>query len=342
MKKALFLKTKHIGDSIILTSAISALPADFVVDVLCFKDSEPIFRMCPRVQNVFVVPRHLQGLERIKEYFQIVKAMKLRRYDLLAQFSDDWRGAFLSRLLGIENSVARFPKKRPNFWKKSFKQLAKVTLTPRPAAEQDVDLIRKIGLYEEPVAPSYAVMPKEEDLKRISNALSVSKNNLILVHASARWKFKGISNATWAEVIDDLIGQGYSVALSGSAVDLDFNQNLINLCKKQPTLLKGLSLYETAVVANLARLVISIDSMIIHLASAFRTPVVAIFGPTDERVWAPWKTPHEIVSLDLNDAPSFICRPCGHDGCGGSKTSQCLMAINSRRILSAASRFLDS
>ena len=146
MKKALFLKTKHIGDSVILNSAISALPADFVVDVLCFKDSEPIFKMCPRVQNVFVVPRHLQGLQRIKEYLKIIVAMKSRNYDLLAQFSDDWRGAFLSRFLDIKTSVARFPKKRPNFWKKSFKQIAKVTLTPRPAAEQDVDCL----LYTSP------------------------------------------------------------------------------------------------------------------------------------------------------------------------------------------------
>jgi heptosyltransferase-3 len=260
---------------------------------------------------------------------------------LLAQFSDDWRGAFLSRFLDIKTSVARFPKKRPNFWKKSFKQIAKVTLTPRPAAEQDVDLIRKIGLYGGSIAPPYSVLPKDEDLERIKNELSISKGDLILIHASARWKFKGISNATWAEVIEELIGQGYSVALTGSPADLDFNQNLMNLCKKKPILLKGLSLYETAVVVNLARLVISIDSMIIHLASAFQTPVVAIFGPTDERVWAPWKTPHEIVSLGLKDATSFICRPCGHDGCGGSKISQCLMAINSQQILLATNRFLD-
>jgi len=290
------------------------------------------------------VPRHLQGFERIKEYLRILKTIKSEKYELLAQFSDDWRGAFLSRLLGVKDSVARFPKKRPGFWKRSFKQISKVTLTPRPAAEQDVDLIRKVGLYKESIAPSYLLVPKDEDLKRLTEALAVGSNErgLILIHASARWKFKGISNATWAEVIDDLINLGFRVALSGSNADLDFNQNLIQLCKRQPLLLKDLSLIETAAIAKLARLVISIDSMIIHLASAVETPVVAIFGPTDERVWAPWRNAHEIVRLGANDAPSFICRPCGHDGCGGSKISQCLMAITSQEILLAASRFLDS
>ena len=36
-KKAIFIKTKNIGDSIILTSAIRALPDDFkCVDIVCF------------------------------------------------------------------------------------------------------------------------------------------------------------------------------------------------------------------------------------------------------------------------------------------------------------------
>ena len=64
MKLALFLKTKHIGDSIILTSAIEALPRDYLVDVLCFKESEAIYKMHPRVRNVFVTPRHLNARER--------------------------------------------------------------------------------------------------------------------------------------------------------------------------------------------------------------------------------------------------------------------------------------
>ena len=101
MKLALFLKTKHIGDSIILTSAIEALPAAYLVDVLCFKESEPIFKMHPRVRNVFVTPRHLKGMEKFKAYQFILKTMRASRYDFLAQFSDDWRGALLARMLNV-------------------------------------------------------------------------------------------------------------------------------------------------------------------------------------------------------------------------------------------------
>ncbi len=46
-------------------------------------------------------------------------------------------------------------------------------------------------------------------------------------------------------------------------------------------------LYELAQWLASARLFIGNDSGITHLAAAVGTPVVAIFGPTDPRVWAP-------------------------------------------------------
>ena len=46
-------------------------------------------------------------------------------------------------------------------------------------------------------------------------------------------------------------------------------------------------LYELARFLSRARLYIGNDSGVTHLAAAVGTPVVALFGPTDPRVWAP-------------------------------------------------------
>ena len=47
------------------------------------------------------------------------------------------------------------------------------------------------------------------------------------------------------------------------------------------------NLYELACWLARARLYIGNDSGITHLAAAVGTPVLALFGPTDPRVWAP-------------------------------------------------------
>jgi ADP-heptose:LPS heptosyltransferase len=46
-------------------------------------------------------------------------------------------------------------------------------------------------------------------------------------------------------------------------------------------------LYELACWLATARVYIGNDSGITHLAAAVGTPVVALFGPTDPRIWAP-------------------------------------------------------
>ncbi|MFM1911568.1 MAG: hypothetical protein RJB18_959 [Pseudomonadota bacterium] len=346
-KLALFLKTKHIGDSIILTSAIEALPKEYMVDVLCFKESEAIFKMHPMVRNVFVVPRHLKGMAKLRHYQEILKTMRTSRYDFLAQFSDDWRGAFLARFLNVPLSVARASKKRPSFWSKSFKQIAKTTVTTRPAAEQDVDLLRKVGLFNQVSAPPYFVDVPHEVNAKVGEWLKLNFNQdstekLVLIHAPARWKFKGISNLTWAGLIDVLHERGWAVVLGGASSDAAFNEDLSLRCKRAPKIVHGFSIQESAALIKMSDLLVSIDSMSIHLASAVQTPVVAIFGPTDEKIWSPWQVAHKVVALSEDDSPSFACRPCGLDGCAGSKVSQCLMAVEAKQILSAIDDLLGS
>ena len=345
-KTALFLKTKHLGDSIILTSAIAALPPEFIVDVLCFKESEPIFEMSPRVRQVYVVPRHLEGWAKIRQYWYILSGMRASQYDLLAQFSDDWRGALFARILKTKMSVAREPKKRPAIWRKSFQHIAKQTSFRRPAAEQDVDLLRKVRLFNEPIAPPYQIVLKPDLIEQVNAELNkkidkLGEKKIVALHAAARWKFKGLPHDTWAKVINSLHSRGYCVILTGAPSDLAFNQEIVALCQIAPLLISNYDLNLTAALIKRANVLLSIDSMPIHLASALQTPVVAIFGPTNDRVWAPWSVPHRVLSLSENDSPSFACRPCGLDGCAGSKVSQCLVAVSAESIVNALEELVN-
>lgn len=56
-----------------------------------------------------------------------------------------------------------------------------------------------------------------------------------------------------------------------------------------------INLPELAGVIQRAQLLVSVDSVPVHLADALRTPVVALFGPTDPFHWQPRFAPHEIV-----------------------------------------------
>jgi heptosyltransferase III len=341
----LFLKTKNIGDSIILTSAISALPKDYqYIDIVCLPESEPIFRMHPRVRHVFVIPRHLKGFSKVMAYIKFYQEITSYSYDLLAHFSNDWRGALLQRIFPAKLSVARRTHRRGQFWHQSFDILTESLDDIRPIAEQDVDLLRAVGLYGNVKAPSYLVKASINQKSKIKNWLSkysvVLNKKLVVIHAPSRWKFKELPIATWANVIDKLKDRKFEVVLCGSKEDLLTNQAIYALCKMKPIMTNNFSLEDTAALYSLAHLVLTIDSMSTHLASATQTPVISIFGPSNEKNWGPWGGKHRVIALTSQDAPTFACRPCGQDGCEGSKISQCLVQMNPSMIIHEALKML--
>ena len=300
--------------------------------------------MHPRVRHVFVIPRDLYGLKKVIAYINFYKQIAKNSYDLLAHFSNDWRGAILQRLFPAKLSVARKTHRRGQFWHQSFDVLSEGLDDLRLIVEQDVDLLRVANLFKSIKAPPYLVKPSLKQKSKIKVWLSQKSiqpnKNLVVIHAPSRWKFKELPIATWVNVIDTLKQKKFEVVLCGSRDDLVTNESIYESCRMKPVITKNFSLEDTAALYSLAHLVLTIDSMSTHLASATQTPVISVFGPSNEKNWGPWGGKHRVIALTSQDAPTFACRPCGQDGCEGSKISQCLVQMNPSMIIHEALKIL--
>jgi heptosyltransferase-3 len=237
-------------------------------------------------------------------------------------------------------SVSRKTGRRGYFWHQSFDFLAPELDTERPMAEQDVELLRSINLYKKSSAPPYdlsiSLKLKNKVNLWLKNHDIDLNHKLVVIHASSRWKFKEIPIGTWAKIIDALIFKKINVVISGSQDDFKTNALIFNLCESKPVLTKDFSLEDTAALYERADLVLTIDSMSTHLASAVKTPVVSLFGPTNEKIWGPWKGTYKVIGLTSEDAEMFACRPCGQEGCEGSRISQCLVQLDPQLVIHQA------
>jgi heptosyltransferase-3 len=90
------------------------------------------------------------------------------------------------------------------------------------------------------------------------------------------------------------------------------------------------SLNRLAALIGRAKLFIGIDSAPMHIAAAVGTPTVALFGPSGPFNWGPWQVANRVVTSD-----AYPCRPCGQDGCGGGKRSDCLATLPVHAVLAA-------
>jgi heptosyltransferase-3 len=279
-------------------------------------------------------------LSKIIAYIRFYKKIASQSYDFLAHFSNDWRGAILQRLFPAKLSVARKTHRRGQFWHQSFDVLSESLDDVRPMAEQDVDLLRASHLFQSQKAPPYLIKPSLTQKSKVKTWLlkqSISiKQKLVVVHAPSRWKFKELPIATWAYVIDELKKNKYEVILCGSKEDFSTKEEIYKACSMKPMMTNNFSLEDTAALYSMADLVLTIDSMSTHLASATQTPVISIFGPSNEKNWGPWAVKHRVIALTSRDSSTFTCRPCGQDGCEGSKVSQCLVQMKPTMIVREA------
>ncbi|MFB3886151.1 MAG: glycosyltransferase family 9 protein [Thermodesulfobacteriota bacterium] len=90
---------------------------------------------------------------------------------------------------------------------------------------------------------------------------------------------------------------------------------------------RGLSLLQVASVMEGCRLFIGNDSGISHLASALRIPTIALFGPTDPRIWSPRGEKVRVVKKET------ACSPCTRERFFQCADSECLKRIAIEDVL---------
>ena len=134
---------------------------------------------------------------------------------------------------------------------------------------------------------------------------------------------------------------GAKLVLVGTDTDREPHQTLIRLLGDEALDLTGqTTVKETAAVLRRCRLLVANDSGAVHLAAAAGTPVVAIFGPSNDRAWGPYPAAeHRVVRASLPCSPCFY-RVKGLGTPQGCPTRDCLKLVTPDMVLAAAQELL--
>ena len=100
------------------------------------------------------------------------------------------------------------------------------------------------------------------------------------------------------------------------------------------------SLLQSASIMKRCKVFVTNDSSQMHIAAALQLNVVAIIGPTNYKYIHPWKTEHEIVSLNLDCSPCFYYSPrpliCSRD----DVKFKCIKDLTVGLVYEAVKKFL--
>ncbi len=345
VRRVLVIKLRHHGDVLLSTPVIStlarALP-DARIDAYLNRETLPMLDGHPDVDRYHLLDRGVRKHGRLpawREDWRLLRAIRAARYDLVVNLTDGDRGRYAAMASGAAIRVGYARRDHPV---RGYTHLVKRPVTPRHVVEQNLDALRRIGIVPDTAALGLTLSIPEAAREAVRTRLATAglqPGGFFLLHPASRWLFKCWPEAQVAELLRRIARAGWPVVLT-AAPDPREAQMVARIRDSVAPIrvldLSGqLTLKELAALIDTAACLFTVDSVPLHIASALRRPVVALYGPSSEVEWGPWRNPAARIVTD--DA---TCRPCGLDGCGGSKVSDCLTRLSVDRVLAAMAPFL--
>jgi heptosyltransferase-3 len=340
IRRALVTKLRHHGDVLLTSPVFSTLKriAPHVeIDALVYRETSPMLANHPAIAQIHAIDRDWkrQGLRvQLAGEIALYRRLRARRYDLLLHLTEHPRGATLAHLLRPRFAVTRERSRRDWVWTSRFTHFYRLPRqTPRHAVEANLDALRRIGVYPEPADTPLVLVPGAAALARIGELLAehrLAPGTFIHAHPGSRWMFKCWPADRSAALFARIVAGGHRVVVTGApdareselvasilaGVDAATRPHIVDVSGT-------LSLPELAALTSQARAFVGVDTAPMHIAAAMGTPTLALFGPSGEHEWGPWGVVQRVVVSSRHP-----CRPCGIDGCGGGKVSECLTTLD--------------
>jgi heptosyltransferase-2 len=331
-KRILIIQTAFIGDVILCTPLIRVLRETFpdsFISFLLIPETENVLENYPHLDEVLVYDkRKKRGLG---SFLRIVTRVRQGKFDLAVIPHRSLRSALLassSRIperIGFDRAVGSF-------------LFTKKVVYDANVHEVDRNLSLLSNLSSCLTDRSPELFPSSEDFSYARRLLGDSgiteADKIVGVAPGSVWATKRWLPERFAEVSDLVLKKaGAKVVLLGSGEDRPLCARIADSMAGRPAVAAGkTNVLQSAAIISLCKVVLSNDSAPVHMASAMKIPVVAVFGSTiPEFGFAPYRVDHVSVQKRLD------CRPCGIHGkrqCP-EKHFRCMQDISTEEVYEA-------
>jgi 3-deoxy-D-manno-octulosonic-acid transferase/heptosyltransferase-1 len=234
----------------------------------------------------------------------LIKELRRRRYDLVI----DFHGLFKSSIIVLLSLGKR------KLGYDSLQELSGLFLNEKipedmnkHAVDRYLDFPRYLGAKIDNVE---FVLPQNNDaeakVKLLMSKYKLDDKKFIAINPVAYWKTKLWDNEKFAHLAD-LANNKLKMKVVFTGSKKEPLEGITSRMTAEGINLGGeTSLLDLAYLYKKAQMVITTDSGPMHLAAAVRTPVIALFGPTDPTRTGPYGKEHAIITAGLPCSPCFL------------------------------------
>lgn len=299
--RILFIKLRHIGDSLLLTPTIAATKQKFPeakIWVLVRKSCDGILAGCPEIDRILctanpdVSKRHKSEL---MEDLKIALLLRKTRFDYVFELTDNDRGRCFAVAARTRQRCTKASANLNGGWRFFFHRL-----TPNKPYQQH-QVIRDyecpqavLGLPDEPGPLRF----DESRMKPWETNVPLREGTFVVIHFHTRWTRKAWPLDRWERLIKGILERTPHVVLScgPSAEEIVAARQLVDKCGPNVVSTFGKADWsQLAWLLKRAAYFVGVDTAAMHLAAAVGCPTVCLFGPSSPIVYPPWQVKHRIV-----------------------------------------------
>jgi ADP-heptose:LPS heptosyltransferase len=337
-------RLERIGDLLMTLPALAELHAlvpAAAIDLVVGSWNAGIAQAIPGIRSVEVLDarwlaRGTQG-RTLKDLAVDARRWKSRDYDVAINFEPDIRSNVVTAAVG-----ARW---RAGFASGGGGPLLDLALpfdTTQHTADNMLALARAAahGWSDAPLAPDFHLHLDDGVRRQAAERLADLRSPIVAMHVAGGRAIKQWPQERFAEVARWLAQERHaSVVLTGATEDRAANALVRAAMRPADALdVAGASLVEAAAILERCDFLVTGDTGPMHLAHAVGTPVVAIFGPSDPRRYAPRGPRDRVVRIDLPCAPcNRIRQPPGRcvRALDAGNAPDCLSGVTVAAVLAA-------
>jgi ADP-heptose:LPS heptosyltransferase len=329
LRKILVIRFSSIGDIVLTTPVIRALKTQTKAEIhFLTKEKYNVIL----AENPYIDKIHL-----LKENFsETLTELRRENFDFIVDLHKNLRSFRIKQ--GLRKPSASFPKANPQKWLMVNFKINK--LPENHIVDRYFEAARSLNVNNDGKGLDYFI--PEKDFVELKDFPLLKKQKFIAFVIGGRHNTKIFPPDKAAAVINRL---NYPVVLIGAKEDESRARQIKESCTHDRVLnaCGKLNLNQSASLIRQAGLVITNDTGLMHIAAAFKKPVISIWGNTIPEFGMYPYEPGEEYKVVLAQVEGLKCRPCsklGYDKCPKNHF-RCMKEQDEEFIVSEAQRLMS-
>jgi ADP-heptose:LPS heptosyltransferase len=328
LSKFLILRFSSIGD-IVLTSPVIRCIKEQVpnaeIHFLTKKNFSAVLKHHPQIDNLWLTDGSLED---------VVDDLKAEKFDYIIDLHNNLRSVKLKRKLKVKS----FSFKKLNIQKWMLVNLHIDRMPKLHIVDRYLDTVSGFDVKNDLKGLDFYSEPGAEDvLEKIPES---HRKGFVAIAIGAQHTTKMMPSDKIIRVIKAL---NYPVVLLGGKEDkIRSKQIEMGVMDKVWNACGQLTLGESAQIVKTARVVLTHDTGLMHIAAAFHKPVVSVWGNTVPEFGMTPYFPQKQSLSRIIEVKNLKCRPCskiGYDRCPKGHFN-CMSQIENAEIVNAIKSFL--